>query len=130
MSEKKRVILCVDDEMSVLETLQNQLKSMFGNKYLIELAESGEEAIEVLDDFIDDGYDPILIITDWLMPGMKGDDFLVNIKDRENNAIKILLTGHAPEESVERAFKEGGLHHYVSKPWSKDDLEKKLVDIL
>jgi len=130
MSEKKRVILCVDDEMSVLETLQNQLKSMFNNKYLIELAESGEEAIEVLDEFIKDGYDPILIITDWLMPGMKGDDFLVNIKDKESNAIKILLTGHAPEESVERAFKEGGLHHYVSKPWNREDLEKKLVDIL
>jgi len=130
MSDKKRVILCVDDEMSVLETLQNQLKSIFNNKYLIELAESGEEAIEVIDDFVKDGYDPILIITDWLMPGMKGDDFLVNIKDKENNAIKILLTGHAPEESVERAFKEGGLHHYVSKPWSKEDLEKKLVDIL
>ena len=117
MAETKNVILCVDDEKTVLETLQQQLKSIFKNKYLIEIAESGEEALEVLDDLLEDGYITILIITDWQMPGMKGDELLIHVNKHDNKIIKILLTGHAPEEAVQRAFNEARLDHYIQKPW-------------
>jgi len=126
MAETKNVILCVDDEKTVLETLQQQLKSIFKNKYLIEIAESGEEALEVLDDLLEDGYITILIITDWQMPGMKGDELLIHVNKHDNKIIKILLTGHAPEEAVQRAFNEARLDHYIQKPWKKDDLEVKI----
>ena len=126
MPETRNAILCVDDEKTVLETLQQQLKSIFKNKYLIEIAESGEEAIEVLDDLLEDGYETILIITDWQMPGMKGDELLIHVNERHNKIIKILLTGHAPEEAVQRAFNEAKLDHYIQKPWKKDDLEVKI----
>jgi len=126
MAETKNVILCVDDEKTVLETLQQQLKSIFKNKYLIEIAESGEEAIEVLEDLLEDGYVTILIITDWQMPGMKGDELLIHVNKHDNKIIKILLTGHAPEEAVQRAFNEARLDHYIQKPWKKDDLEVKI----
>jgi len=126
----KGVIVCVDDEMTVLDTLNTQLKNTFGGKYLIEIAESGEEGLEVLDELIEDGYEIKLIITDFLMPEMKGDEFLINVKKKEINAIKILLTGHAPEENIKRAFEEGGLDHHMAKPWLKEELETKLKSLI
>lgn len=129
MPRNKSAILCVDDEKTVLETLQQQLKSIFSNKYLIEIAESGEEAIEVLEDLVSDGFETILIITDWQMPGMKGDELLVHVNQHHDKIVKILLTGHAPEEAVQRAFSEAELDHYIQKPWKKDDLEIKIEQL-
>lgn len=126
MAGTKQAILCVDDEKTVLETLQQQLKSIFGSKYLIEIAESGEEAVEVLEDLVHDNFETILIITDWQMPGMKGDELLVHVNEHHDKIIKILLTGHAPEEAVQRAFQEAELDHYIQKPWKKLDLETKI----
>jgi CheY-like chemotaxis protein len=45
---KKQVILCVDDELIVLESLKNELSNYFDGNYVIEIAESAEEALEVI----------------------------------------------------------------------------------
>ncbi len=129
MGKGKNVILCVDDEKTVLDTLQHQLKSIFDDKYLIEIAASAEEALEVLDDLDSVDIETILIITDWQMPGMKGDEFLVQVKKYENKMIKILLTGQAPQKALHRAFMEGGLDHYIQKPWEKEELKAKIISL-
>ena len=49
------VILCVDDEQMVLKSLEGQLLREFGDRYVIELAESGEEALELMDEMAGDG---------------------------------------------------------------------------
>ena len=41
------VILCVDDEVTILDTLKEQLVRHFGSEYAYELAESAEEAWEI-----------------------------------------------------------------------------------
>ena len=46
----KPVILCVDDEKMILSSLKDQLKRDFGSEYNIETVESGEEALEVVDE--------------------------------------------------------------------------------
>lgn len=43
------VILCVDDEAVILETLQEQISRHFGKQFLYEAAESAEEALEILE---------------------------------------------------------------------------------
>jgi len=46
----KPVILCVDDERIVLESLRTQLRQAFGDAYLYEGAEDAEEALEVINE--------------------------------------------------------------------------------
>ncbi|MEG4117165.1 response regulator [Microcoleus sp. N9_B4] len=118
----KPIILCVDDEKVVLHSLKTQLKSAFGNAYLYELAENPAEALELIDELNDEEVSIILIVSDWLMPGMKGDEFLVRVHQKFPNIVKIMLTGQADEEAVNRAFDEANLHRCLPKPWSESEL--------
>ena len=46
---KRNVILCIDDEVIVLDSLKEQLQTEYKN-YMIEVAESGEEAMEIINE--------------------------------------------------------------------------------
>lgn len=118
----KPIILCVDDEKVVLHSLKTQLKSAFGNAYIYEMAESPADALELIDELTDDEISLILIVSDWLMPGMKGDEFLILVHQKFPNIVKIMLTGQADEEAVNRAFDEAKLHRCLQKPWSESEL--------
>ena len=73
---EKGILLCVDDEIIVLTALKDQLRRAFGNDFVIDVAESAEEALELLDELAEQGHKLLVIVSDWLMPGMKGDEFL------------------------------------------------------
>jgi CheY-like chemotaxis protein len=118
----KPIILCVDDEKVVLKSLKAQLKSAFGNAYLYEIAESPADALELIDEFTEDAISIILIVSDWLMPGMKGDEFLIRVHQKFPKIVKIMLTGQADEGAVNRAFNEANLHRCLQKPWSESEL--------
>ncbi|MEG4317944.1 MULTISPECIES: response regulator [unclassified Microcoleus] len=118
----KPVILCVDDEKVVLKSLKTQLKSAFGNTYVYELAENPADALELIDEFNDDDTTIILIVSDWLMPGMKGDEFLIRVHKKFPKIVKVMLTGQADEDAVQRAFDEADLHRCLNKPWSEEEL--------
>lgn len=119
---KKGIMLCVDDERIVLDALKNQLKMAYGDKYIIEVAESAEEGLEILDELAGDGYQPLVIISDWLMPGMKGDEFLSEAKKRFPWVVKIMLSGQADEAAVEKARENQCLNSFIHKPWDAEEL--------
>jgi len=116
------VLLCVDDELIVLTALKDQLRRAFGNDFHIEVAESAEEALELLDELAGQGHKLLVIVSDWLMPGMKGDEFLVQAHHRFPTVVKIMLSGQAQQEAVDRAKREAGLHEFLSKPWNAAEL--------
>ena len=118
----KPVILCVDDERIVLDSLRTQLAAAFGDAYIYERAEDAEEALDVINDLNEEGISVILIISDWLMPGLRGDELLIQIHKNYPNVIKIMLTGQADEVAIERAKKQANLHSCLSKPWLESDL--------
>lgn len=118
----KCVILCVDDEQIVLKSLESQLLHEFGVQYHIELAEGGEEALELLDELGADGYRTLVIISDWLMPEMKGDEFLIKAHKRFPHVLKLMLTGQADSEAIERTREEAHLHRLINKPWDVSEL--------
>ena len=118
----KPIILCVDDEKVVLKSLKTQLKSAFGNAYVYEMAESPADALELIEELNDDKIPLLLIVSDWLMPGMKGDEFLVRVHQKFPKIVKIMLTGQADEKAVNRAFEEANLHQCLQKPWSESEL--------
>jgi len=118
----KPVILCVDDERMVLDSLRTQLAAEFGNVYTYEGAEDAEEALDLISELYDEEIHVIMIISDWLMPGIKGDELLIRIHKEYPNVIKIMLTGQADEVAIDRAQKQANLHSCLSKPWLESDL--------
>lgn len=122
METSKKVILCVDDEKLVLTSLKAQLKRGLGSGYIIEIAESGEDALEIIEEISQEHGELPLIISDQIMPGMKGDDLLILIHQRLPRTLSIMLTGQANADAVGRALNQAGLYHYIAKPWDETDL--------
>ncbi len=116
-------IVCVDDEKIVLDSLNSQLTRNFGNNYNYEFAESAEEALEIIDELRSDDEDIIyVVISDWLMPGMKGDELLEEVRKRVANVKTILLTGHV-DSNVIRAIEHSGKGiECIYKPWNEEQL--------
>ena len=70
-------IVCVDDEKIVLDSLNSQLTRNFGKNFNYEFAESAKEALEIIEELHKADDEMIyVVISDWLMPGMKGDELL------------------------------------------------------
>lgn len=124
--ETKQAIVCVDDEKVVLDSLQEQLENQFGDTILIEIAESAEEAWEVIEELVEEGYEIVLVISDWLMPQTKGDKFLVDLHEEYPSALTIMLTGQADEEAVDNARQNANLYAYIKKPWKSEDLMEQI----
>jgi len=118
----KCVILCVDDELVVLKSIESQLIHEFGEKYHIELAEGGVEALELLGELSEEGYTILVIISDWLMPEMKGDEFLIKAHEKFPHVLTLMLTGQADQEAIERTRNGANLYKLISKPWDATDL--------
>ncbi|HKL93075.1 MAG TPA: hybrid sensor histidine kinase/response regulator [Bacteroidales bacterium] len=118
----KQAIICVDDEDIILEALKDQLGPFFENQYLIETTTTAEEALEIYDELIESGYDVPVVISDYLMPGMRGDELLIQVHKRNPKVLKILLTGHANIDGITNAINKANLYRYIPKPWDRDDL--------
>lgn len=118
----KGILLCVDDELIVLNALKDQLQNSYGSKHIIEIAESAEEGLEILEDYKNDGLLPLVIISDWLMPEMKGDEFLIKAHKEYPYVIKILLSGEADKDAVQRTRDNANLHGFFDKPWDSEEL--------
>jgi len=120
---KKPVIICVDDEQTILDSLEIDLLKAFEDKYLIETAQSGEEALELLSELLAEQYEVPLVISDQIMPNMKGDELLRSVHAISPNTLKIMLTGQADLEAVVNAINYAKLYRYIPKPWQCDDLK-------
>ena len=114
---EKISVLYVDDEEHNLVSF----KATFRIKYKVYTAISGEEAIKLLDaEHVD------IIITDQRMPNMTGVQFLESILDKHPDPMRILLTGYADMGAVVDAVNKGKIFHYLSKPWSEEELDETI----
>lgn len=118
----KKIILCVDDEKIVLESLRSELEGELPEPYALDFAESGDEALEVIAELLEEGDELVLIVTDYIMPGFKGDEVLVKVYQESPDSRQIMLTGQANLEGITNAINNAKLYRYISKPWEKSDL--------
>lgn len=118
----KVAIVCIDDEPLILESLKRQLRRNFGSNYDIELASSGQEALELCADIKAEGTEIALIVSDQKMPRMSGDELLIQLHHIYPKALKILLTGYAEVSSVGKIVNSDALYRYIPKPWDETDL--------
>jgi response regulator RpfG family c-di-GMP phosphodiesterase len=128
---KKIVILCVEDEPEVRDAILRDL-APFKPLMRVETADDVEDARAVLRECEDDGDTIGLILCDHMMPGVRGVDFLVELKQKPEyeSARKVLVTGQAGLEDTIKAVNEARLHHYIAKPWKPEELQRVVRDQL
>lgn len=117
---EKGFIICVDDDLAVVETLREQLLRHFGESHEVEIATAGDEGLALIKDLMSRGGSVEVVITDQVMPGLKGDELLEAVHQLLPETIKILLTGQAGLGDAIDAVNRGGLNLFVEKPWDMD----------
>jgi PAS domain S-box-containing protein len=118
----KPLILCIDDEKFILDSLESQLQDEFGSEFTIELAENAGEAKEIIEESIANQIEIPVILADYLMPGCSGDQFLIWAHAKTPETCNIMLTGQAGLDAVITAINHAGLYRYIAKPWERNDL--------
>ncbi len=124
----KPVILAVDDDASVLESVVRDLRNHYGREYRILQADSGPAALDVCRQLQQRGDAVALVVSDQRMPGMTGVEFLEKSIEFAPAARRTLLTAYADTEAAIRAINSAKIHYYLTKPW--DPPEEKLYPVL
>jgi CheY-like chemotaxis protein len=126
----KLAILCVDDERIILDSLKAQIEKKIGYDYLFEYAESPEEALEIIDDLIVDEIELILVISDYQMPGMKGDEFATILKSKLPTLNIILLTGQITEDKSKSLVNQNIILKVIQKPWKENEIIEQIKVVI
>lgn len=111
-------IIYVDDEENNLLSF----KATFRTKYQVLTAISAADAMKLLEE----NPDIAIIITDQRMPNMTGVEFLHSIIEKYPLPMRILLTGYTDINALIEAVNLGKIHHYLSKPWNEEELDKSI----
>jgi DNA-binding NtrC family response regulator len=115
------VILCIDDEETILDSLSMELSGRFPGVEL-ELVQDNAEAEELARELIAEGLEIPVVVCDYIMPGRKGDEVLAAIHAIAPKARTVMLTGQSSLEGVTKAINRANLYRYIAKPWDRDDL--------
>ncbi len=107
-------VLLVDDEPNILSMLRRELTTppLGHNHYEIDAYTSAEEALECARSQPFD-----LVISDFLMPGMDGLEFLREFSKIHPDAVRILISGRADNETIRAAINETHIYRCIAKPW-------------
>ncbi|MEO1653312.1 MAG: response regulator, partial [Bacteroidota bacterium] len=119
----KSYIICIDDETIVLDSLQSELRMGFEDEYLIEVSENAQDALNLVEELLEQSCDIPIVICDYIMPEMKGDELLSLIHQLSPETRTILLTGQSNIEGITNAINHANLYRFISKPWNSQDLQ-------
>ena len=119
--QTKYQILVVDDEPTVCKAIQMML-IYYGHE--VQTAGDGTTAMAL---FEAGQFD--LVITDYLMPEMKGDQLVTQMKRCRPGQPIILATAFA-EDFLTYGKPTGGVDHILSKPFSLDELRTAIVMVM
>jgi thioredoxin reductase (NADPH) len=122
------ILLAVDDDISVLEAVVQDLRRQYGATYRVMRAASGQAALDTLDQLKTRQEPVALILSDQRMPGMTGVELLERTRTIYPDARRVLLTAYADTEAAIRAINTARIHYYLNKPW--DPPEEKLYPVL
>jgi thioredoxin reductase (NADPH) len=122
------ILLAIDDDISVLEAVVQDLRRQYGATYRVLRAGSGQAAIDTLTQLKTREEDVALLLSDQRMPGMTGVEFLESAWKIYPEAKRVLLTAYADTEAAIRAINSARIHYYLTKPW--DPPEEKLYPVL
>lgn len=109
-----KIILLVEDEPQILKVLYALFKK---RGYKVFTASNGEEALNTLKKT------PIqVIISDYRMPNMSGSELLKRIKELYPEIIRLIMSGYADFDIIEKSINEGAIYKFIAKPWDTNFL--------
>jgi len=123
MSARKLTILLVDDESAITLLFEVELTRI---GYYVLTASSPQEARQIATDFpstID------VLITDWHMPGMTGDQLACDLLVQRPSLKVVLMSGYPEAATVCKGFDQDQLA-FLSKPFSVDELNGAIKRLL
>jgi diguanylate cyclase (GGDEF)-like protein/PAS domain S-box-containing protein len=129
----KKVVVCIDDERLILVSLRTQLlRSLASLEYdcIIEVAESGGEALALFAELAEEGVSVSVVICDQNIPDISGDRLLSQLHSLYPTTRKILLTGQLNLNAVVNAVNTANLYRYIPKPWDEADLNLTVREAL
>ncbi len=124
----KPVILIVDDDPQVLDSVERDLRSHFHSEYRFVKASSGAAALDAVEQLKRRAAPLALFLVDQRMPVMNGTQFLEQAKKIYPDARKVLLTAYADTDAAIASINQVGLDYYLMKPW--DPPEQSLYPVL
>jgi thioredoxin reductase (NADPH) len=124
----KPILLAVDDDRDVLNAIARDLRQQYGRDYRVMRAESGDAALELVEELKATGAPVALFLSDQRMPGLGGVEFLSRAAERYPKAMRVLLTAYSDTEAAIAAINQSRVHYYLSKPW--DPPEERLFPVL
>lgn len=114
-------LLLVEDDESVRQTLA----LFFANEGCrLEARESAEDALELVRQ-----RDFDVVLADFRLPGKSGLDFFRSLQRLQPGAMKVLLSAYMNEQVLSEAFRVG-VHEFIEKPLTPDDIEDALIRVL
>lgn len=114
-------LLLVDDDASVLTALERVLRGDF----LIIKANNPVEALKFLTE-----KKPAILLTDFSMPQMSGQDFLKSCRDLSPQTIRAVISGHVDLKEMENLINHNLIHRFFMKPWENDVLRMQMLECL
>lgn len=117
--------MCLDDHREIVDTLAEQLRNHLGEHFRIEITETADEALEVLEAMQARDREVAVIISDQALDNastMNGDAFLIKAHEMMPKSKKIMLTGQADVSELGNAINHANLFRYLAKPWEAEDL--------
>lgn len=120
--EKSPVILIVDDEEYVLNSLKRLLRR---DGYRILTALNGDDGFKLLRE-----NDVQLVISDQRMPDISGTEFLAKVKDDFPNAIRTIISGFTDVSSITESINKGQIYKFFYKPWDDNNLRLEIKQCL
>ena len=124
----KPAIVTIDDDLEVLQAVARDLRRQYGDRFRIVRANSGESALEALQQLKLRNETVALLLTDQRMPQMSGVEFTEQATHIFPEAKRVLLTAYADTDAAIRAINSAKLDYYLLKPW--DPPEEQLYPIL
>ena len=128
----KPAILAVDDDPQVLQAVTRDLRQEYGDRYKIVRSNSGESALETVQQLKLRNQPVALFLADQRMPQMSGVEFLERAKEIYADAKLALLTAYADTEAAIQAINSVNIHYYLMKPWDPpaERLYPAIADLL
>lgn len=121
MSTSKPRVLCIDDDNTILKSLERILTVQFSPV----LAKTLKEARDLLsrESFA-------IVIVDQSLPDGKGLGFLTELSTTDSEAIRILISGFIDPVELSKSINAGALHRLIIKPWDNDYVLVQMMEAL
>jgi putative two-component system response regulator len=110
-----QTVLFVDDEQSIRSAIERMYLERDDIRCLF--AASGKEALEILR-----REEVWVVVSDYLMPGIRGIEFLSQVKMIRPDTIRIMMTAYADLSIAIDAINKSEAYRFITKPWNNQEL--------